>query len=227
MNTQKSSMIISIIALIISIIALVLVLLMCNCCRQHCCKSHQDQSHQDRPCQQQPAAEQASAGDASLELVYTGQDEEPADQIVIQDKATKAKAPTAPFIDLGLPSGIKWRALNEDCGLVTYDDAVERFGKQLPTQKQYNELYEKCEWKELKEGGYKVIGPNGNFILFPLTGFINCTGEFRGEKEFGDYWTATAKDGSEAYRVVFNSKAGVKIVPHTRCYQRAIRLIEK
>lgn len=215
-------MIISVIALIISIIALVLVLLMCHCCPYHCSKSHQDQS-----CQQQPAAEQVSEGDASLEIVYTGQDEEPAGQIVIQDKATKAKAPTVPFIDLGLPSGIKWRALNEDCGLITYDDAVERFGKQLPTLKQYKELYEKCEWKELKEGGYKVIGPNGNFILFPLTGFINCTGEFRGEKEFGDYWTATAKDDSEAYRVVFNSKAGVKLVPHTRCYQRAIRLIEK
>lgn len=222
MNTQKSSMIISVIALIISIIALVLVLLMCHCCPYHCSKSHQDRS-----CQQQPVAEQVSEGDATLEIVYTGQDEEPTGQIVIQDKATKAKAPTVPFIDLGLPSGIKWRALNEDCGLITYDDAVERFGKQLPTLKQYKELYEKCEWKELKEGGYKVIGPNGNFILFPLTGFINCTGEFRGEKEFGDYWTATAKDDSEAYRVVFNSKAGVKLVPHTRCYQRAIRLIEK
>lgn len=145
----------------------------------------------------------------------------------MKDGPTKKKAPTAPFIDLGLPSGTKWRTLNEE-GLLTFDDAVATFGKQLPSQKQFTELYEKCQWKELKDGGYKVIGPNGNFIIFPFTGYINCTGEFRGENEMGDYWTSTPKKGSdESYRVAMMKDRGVKIVLHTRCYQRAVRLVEK
>jgi len=213
MDKQESSLRISIIALIISIIALLLNLYVFYLFR---------------------SGMHAPQGEPQPQVVQVQQDEpqpQQDDEPVIQPKtgnedlSVKKKAAAPVYVDLGLPSGTRWRNVNEECGLITYEDAVAQFGKQLPSFKQYTELYEKCDWQELKKGGYKVVGPNGNSIVFPLTGFINCTGEFRGANEFGDYWTSTS-NGKEAYRMVFNDK-GVKIVPHTPCYQRAIRLVEK
>lgn len=219
MENQKSAKVISIIALIISIIALLIGLYSWYFCRTHCCL--QDEEPEQVAAQVEEADEQQAQDFAAQEV------EEPQGQIVVADQPVKKKAPTAPFIDLGLPSGTKWRTLNEE-GLYTFEDAVATFGKQLPTYKQFTELQEKCQWKELKNGGYKVVGPNGNYIIFPLPGYINCTGEFRGENELGDYWTSTPKAGTdEAYRVAMMKDKGVKIVLHTTCYQRAIRLVEK
>ena len=229
MAKENSAKTISVIALIISIIALILVLLHLWCCCSHCgcCPWKHAQ-------EAQPAVEQA---EAEPEVIVEAEEQEPAPvaepavggeeapkAYTHPDGATKRKDPGAPFIDLGLPSGTKWRIINEE-GLMTYDEAIEKFGKQVPTQKQFTELYEKCKWKELKEGGYKVIGPNGNHIIFPFTGFINCTGEFRMGNELGDYWTSTMK-GEEAYRVAMNAN-GVKIMNHPCCYARGIRLVEK
>ena len=219
MKNEKSSMTISIIALIISIIALLInLLLFVNCP----CRAHIDQEEEPTQPQQIVQAEEPQQQQDMQVL-----EEEPAPEFEMPaDQPVKKKVATAPFIDLGLPSGTRWRVVNEECGLIPYDEAVEKFGKQLPSYKQYTELYEKCKWQELKNGGYKVTGPNGQSITFPMTGFINCTGEFRGANEFGDYWTSTTNGTDEAYRMVFNSK-GVKIVLHTRCYARAIRLVEK
>lgn len=218
MKNEKSSLTISIIALIISIIALLINLLLFFNCP---CKAHMENGDSDQP-QQTVKAEEPQQQQPKPQV-----QEEPAQNFVMpEDQPVKKKAATAPFVDLGLPSGTRWRVVNEECGLITYDEAVSKFGKQLPSYKQYTELYEKCKWQELKNGGYKVTGPNGQSITFPTTGFINCTGEFRGADEFGDYWTSTTNGTDEAYRMVFNSK-GVKIVLHTRCYARAIRLVEK
>ena len=89
----------------------------------------------------------------------------------------------------------------------------------------FTELREKCDWQNLKNGGYKVVGPNGNYITFPLTGFINCTGEFLNANKFGDYWTSTTDGTDEAYRVAFNEK-NIIIALHPKCYARAIRLVK-
>lgn len=214
----KSAKRISVLALIISIIALLL-----NLYVFYMFWSGQwpKQGGEEQPVVEQvQPAEQAEPQQAEEEVVQEEAPQVPADQPV------KKKSSGAAFVDLGLPSGILWRSANEE-GLFTYADAVETFSKQLPTYKQYTELYENCKWQELKNGGYKVTGPNGNSIIFPLTGYINCTGEFRGEKDLGDYWTATEKKGTEdAYRVAMNAN-GVKILLHTKCYQRAIRLVQK
>lgn len=220
MSNQNSAKSISVIALIISIIALLFGLYNWNFCHTHCCMQNKDA----QPAQQKQVQQAEAPAQTEVQVQYT---EEPAGEVVVKDQPVKKKAASAPFIDLGLPSGTKWRTVNEE-GQFTYEDAVATFGKQLPSHKQFTELYEKCEWKELKDGGYKVIGPNGNHIIFPLAGYINCTGEFRGENEMGDYWTSTPKkDSDEAYRVAMLKDKGVKIVLHTRCYQRSIRLVEK
>ncbi len=219
MENQDSSKRISIIALIIAIIALLINLWMLygywNWLKLQKAAEPVQQEQVVEPVAQEPAQAEPVAEEV----------EEPHPQVPA-DQPLKKKVSGAAYVDLGLPSGIKWRSANEP-DLMTYDDAVAEFGKKLPTHKQYTELLEKCQWKELKSGGYKVVGPNGNSIIFPVSGFINCTGELRGTDNIGDYWTATTNGTDEAYRMVFTDKQGPKLVLHQRCYARAIRLIEK
>ncbi len=43
------------------------------------------------------------------------------------------------YVDLGLPSGTKWKSVNEagdENGFYTYDEAIKAFGNKLPTKKQ-------------------------------------------------------------------------------------------
>lgn len=220
MDKQKSALTISIIALIISIIALLLVLwLGYGCCSQCCKKSH------ECPQKEEPAAAavvektEAEPAQASMGEEVIVETVKPHEDVVVKEKGG------VQYIDLGLPSGTLWANVNDANGLTTYEDAVAKFGKQLPTKKQFTELREKCEWQNLKNGGYKVVGPNGNYITFPLTGFINCTGEFLNANKFGDYWTSTTDGTDEAYRVAFNEK-NIIIALHPKCYARAIRLVK-
>ena len=55
------------------------------------------------------------------------------------------------YVDLGLPSGTKWKNMNEtnaddDYDFYTYDEAVRVFGDSLPNYKQFRELLTYCTW---------------------------------------------------------------------------------
>lgn len=70
------------------------------------------------------------------------------------------------FIDLGLPSGTKWANLDSDvrydCGCYNrYTEEVEG----IPTKEQWKELRKECEWIWNDGFGYKVVGPNKNYIF--------------------------------------------------------------
>lgn len=223
MENQKSAKTISIIALIISIIALIISLMIC-CGKCPCSWFAQDEEPQQvAQVDQNVATEPAEPQQEQVVIEET----EPEPQRAAIDLTEKKKRAQV-FVDLGLPSGTLWRDINEEAGLMTYEDAVATYGKQLPSKKQYTELLEKYTWKKLKNGGYKVVGPNGNYIVFPYDGFINCTGEQRGVNEFGDYWTSSAKEGTEeAWRIVFSDKKEPSIILHNRCYARGIRIIKK
>ena len=71
------------------------------------------------------------------------------------------------YRDLGLPSGTKWADrdanLNYKCKHHDYSDEL----KGIPTKEQWQELKKYCTW-ELKDYGYKVTGPNGNYIFLSL-----------------------------------------------------------
>lgn len=79
------------------------------------------------------------------------------------------------FVDLGLSSGTKWCSVNED-DFYSYDMAVKKFGKMLPSGEQWKELYNQCKLRWVKgesaeETGCWCTGPNGNTIFFPALGF--------------------------------------------------------
>ena len=64
---------------------------------------------------------------------------------LFNDYLTTSPAPQD-YVDLGLPSGTLWKAENEDCGLITYDQAVNFYRTSLPTKEQWEELKNFCLW---------------------------------------------------------------------------------
>ena len=80
------------------------------------------------------------------------------------------------FVDLGLPSGTLWASTYEMSGSSCLYLPFEQAKKyQLPTKEQYQELIDSCIWDYRTSNNsfshYVVIGPNGNTIDFPKTGY--------------------------------------------------------
>lgn len=128
-------------------------------------------------------------------------------------------------VDLGLPSGTLWRNANEggNDARYTYDEAVSRFGNELPTKQQLEELKNKCTWT-WAGSGYKVIGPNGNSIYLPAAGYRLCSGDVGGVGTGGDYWSSTPYDSYNAWTLDFIS-SGVDVYDGARCLGRSVRLV--
>ena len=82
------------------------------------------------------------------------------------------------YVDLGLPSGTLWAADYEKVdGAILYLPHRKAQVYSIPTEDQWKELKECCEWKydiERSSNNYhfkqvKCIGPNGNYISFERT----------------------------------------------------------
>jgi hypothetical protein len=112
------------------------------------------------------------------------------------------------YIDLGLPSGTYWKKENEGGNATifrwgdyyTYQEAIKKFGNKLPSKEQYEELLKYCKWErnlDDDDNGYKVIGPNGNYIILKRVGW----GTYTGVRDVGihaSYWTSSS-NGTEAW----------------------------
>ncbi len=171
--------------------------------------------------------------------------------VLIKPTQSKNEINGHEYVDLGLPSGLKWATCNvgankpEDYGdyfawgeniiksKYTKDNCstinkrllgrIERNGVytdvaksiwggtwQMPTRENIQELFQKCTWKWIVQSGtkgMKVIGPNGNSIFLPASGWFDETlmksldvnGEY-----FGTYWTSSASSTSgSAYMLGF------------------------
>ena len=108
------------------------------------------------------------------------------------------------YVDLGLPSGTLWKTKNElrsdGTPYFTFDEALRKFGGDLPTWDQFNELVRRCEWK-WDEGSceYEIVGPNGNSIILSGLGYEDH-GFHRAFLCVGDhlYWTSDYDDSDRA-----------------------------
>ena len=148
-------------------------------------------------------------------------------EIARQREARRQELLSQGYVDLGLPSGTIWKNANEggDYTLYTYDEAVRRFGNELPTKQQLEELKNKCEWT-WTGNGYKVTGPNGNSIYLPAAGGRACDGGVGGVA-YGYYWSSTLTpiDSDYAELLQFNSR-GVGVCGTGRCYGLSVRLVQ-
>lgn len=132
----------------------------------------------------------------------------------------------AQYVDLGLPSGTKWKNKNESGGFYKYEEAVEKFGSKLPTRKQFEELKNYCTWIWTGKG-YKITGPNGNYIILPASGYRDILGEIYDSGKVGFYWSSTSMPNNTlgAYDICFNSRA-IEITPSFYLFQETVRLVE-
>lgn len=91
------------------------------------------------------------------------------------------------------------------------DAAYEHWGGKwrMPTIEDFKELREKCTWEwALMTGnyGYKVTGPNGNYIFLPAAGGRVNTGLYETDKNCS-YWTSSLSNFySCAYFTSFQSE---------------------
>ena len=152
----------------------------------------------------------------------------------LEDLNVEVSAQLHEYVDLGLPSGLKWATCNigantpEESGdYFTWEEitTIESIGQDInaqsdivadnqndnwhiPTYSEMQELLDKCTWewtKQSGQNGYKVIGPNGNSIFLPAAGI--CTNTFCSFSGGGGfYWTATPKGLADAYSLNFHHK---------------------
>lgn len=96
-----------------------------------------------------------------------------------------------------------------------YDIARAKWGGKwrVPTRQEMDELINACtwEWTTIDDiSGYKVIGPNGNSIFLPTTGYqINTTiyNNYNSQKA-GYYWTSTHPTQNNIYPYTLIFKEG-------------------
>lgn len=127
------------------------------------------------------------------------------------------------FVDLGLPSGTLWKDKNEDGGFYTYEQALSKFGSNLPSREQFEELKSKCSWT-WTGNGYKVTVSNGNSIVLPASGDRGCDGRVDDVGSLGLYWSSTPESSGRAWDLYFGS-GGVGWYNYSRCGGLSVRLV--
>ena len=138
--------------------------------------------------------------------------------------------PTVAFVDLGLPSGTKWKDANEkneadaEHDFFTYDEAVLQFGNNLPSKEQCEELKDECQWS-WTGSGYRVTGPNGNSITLPAAGYRFCDGGMSYEGTLGNFWSSTPDGSDYAWSLYFNSVSAY-VGFYDRCLGYSVRLVQ-
>lgn len=91
------------------------------------------------------------------------------------------------------------------------DTATYMWGNKwrMPTKEEFEELINKCKWEkfievETSKPALKITGPNGNHILFYMTGIASMTsGEISHEDEVLVLWTSTKDSQKESHAYAF------------------------
>ena len=134
------------------------------------------------------------------------------------------------YIDLGLTSGTKWKAVNEkntadaELNLYTYDEAIAAFGNKLPSYDQWMELVNECTWTWTGMG-YKVVGSNGKSIVLPASGYRHWDGSVHGVGSGGAYWSSTPSIPDYVWYLGFNS-GEVFMDDDNRYHGFSVRLVQ-
>jgi len=129
------------------------------------------------------------------------------------------------YVDLGLPSGTKWKISNENgngSGYYTYDEAIEAFGDKVPTKEQLEELRVHCKWEWQYNVGYKITGQNGNYIVLSAA---DRNGSVDNVGYLGYYWSSTPYDSEFAWYINFSSYT-VGWDADERYFKQSVRLVQ-
>ena len=100
------------------------------------------------------------------------------------------------------------KSIGDIAGNSSYDAARANWGGtwRLPTKAEIQELVNKCTWTWTTQGshnGYLVIGPNGNSIFLPATGYREYVSILDGSRGFYSSSTPDESNSGNAYRLYF------------------------
>ena len=140
-----------------------------------------------------------------------------------REKGETMPAIPAGYVDLGLASGTLWKDKNEEGGFYTYEQAIAKFGSDLPTKEQLEELKSSCKWT-WNGSGYRVEGPSGGSIVLPAAGWRRCSGSVGYVGSNGYYWSSTPYGSDYAWYLYFYSSE-VGMYNNDRCNGRSVRLV--
>lgn len=135
------------------------------------------------------------------------------------------------YVDLGLPSGTLWGDKNADHNDIdniyhySYDSAIERFGNKLPTKEQLNELRRLCHWEWMRNG-YKITGPNGNFIFLPASGMCDSDGLSVDNNKYAGFYWLSASNSSDNVNMLYFHENNVCEYEYYRNFQLSVRLVQ-
>lgn len=103
------------------------------------------------------------------------------------------------YSQVGVSAGGNYSGIGDYiCGYSKYDAAYEEWGDdwRIPKRSELSELVNKCSWERTSVNGvigYKVIGPNGNSIFLPASGYYDGKQvKNRGMK--GYYWSGEGRN---------------------------------
>ncbi len=116
------------------------------------------------------------------------------------------------WIDLGLPSGTKWRCCNEGASTPEAYGDYFTFGQvsSAPTKDQIKELVDNCTYEWTTQNGVnggKFTGPNGGSIFLPATG-NSWDDEFYYAGSNGHYWSSSLTESRQDYAWYFYFYSG-------------------
>ena len=104
------------------------------------------------------------------------------------------------WVDLGLPSGTLWASEPEEV-YITYSEAVQTFGINLPTKWQWQELLESCLMDKNEDGDIVLTGKNGATLIIPTLGYIYKNGNIQ-TTDKGYYHAFNNFDRKYAWHVI-------------------------
>lgn len=139
------------------------------------------------------------------------------------------------YVDLGLPSGTLWKNTNEEGGsrgsFFYFKEALEKFGKKLPSKEQMEELANCCTWEyQYSSRRYVVTGPNGKVMLLPALGHVDdCPNGYGWGGESAAYWTSDIYKGGNEYAFslsCFKDRSRHVSASGTNGYRYAVRLVD-
>lgn len=116
--------------------------------------------------------------------------------------------------------------------LLSEDDAALQTwgnGWRMPNKDEAQELWDYCTRQEETVNGVagvRFIGPNGNSVFFPFTGWLDEQGVLQNDEPSGRYWTSTLyeQNNNGAYAISINDTlTGVLSGAQNRHYGRCIR----
>lgn len=119
-------------------------------------------------------------------------------------------------------------SISDYSGNSTYDVATKLLGSHwhTPTQDEAEELRDECTWTWTtmnSVNGYKVTGPNGNYIFIPAAGWKSSTSTTT-QGSTGSYWMSTPISTTTAYNIYFSNGAH-RVESATKWHGHTVRAV--